>query len=153
MWCHSCHLLLAVNRDQSFYCRSATDNGVTNDQTGSGEQVSSKVAIKKISPFEHQTFCQRTLREIKILAHFSHENVSLYLSLYWVVIVTPSEFFYIQLDINSKDHWSHVFRITCNLHGQTAWPYFWYETQQVWNLNCIKSLTFCSIIILRLQYI
>ena len=26
-------------------------------------------------PFEHQTFCQRTLREIKILAHFHHENV------------------------------------------------------------------------------
>ncbi|CAB4058175.1 ERK [Lepeophtheirus salmonis] len=26
-----------------------------------------KVAIKKISPFEHQTYCQRTLREIKIL--------------------------------------------------------------------------------------
>ncbi|KAH9516710.1 Mitogen-activated protein kinase 1, variant 2 [Dermatophagoides farinae] len=28
-----------------------------------------KVAIKKISPFEHQTYCQRTLREIKILTH------------------------------------------------------------------------------------
>lgn len=34
-----------------------------------------RVAIKKISPFEHQTFCQRTLREIKILVHFKHENV------------------------------------------------------------------------------
>ena len=34
-----------------------------------------RVAIKKVSPFEHQTFCQRTLREIKILAHFQHENV------------------------------------------------------------------------------
>uniref|UniRef100_A0AC35TN64 Mitogen-activated protein kinase n=1 Tax=Rhabditophanes sp. KR3021 TaxID=114890 RepID=A0AC35TN64_9BILA len=34
-----------------------------------------RVAIKKISPFEHQTFCQRTLREIKILARFKHENV------------------------------------------------------------------------------
>ena len=29
-----------------------------------------KVAIKKISPFEHQTYCQRTLREIKILNRF-----------------------------------------------------------------------------------
>lgn len=35
----------------------------------------SKVAIKKISPFEHQTYCQRTLREIKILARFNHENI------------------------------------------------------------------------------
>ena len=35
-----------------------------------------KVAIKKISPFEHQTYCQRTLREITILTRFRHENVS-----------------------------------------------------------------------------
>ena len=34
-----------------------------------------KVAIKKISPFDHQTYCQRTLREIKILTRFHHENV------------------------------------------------------------------------------
>eukprot|EP00111_Clytia_hemisphaerica_P011565 TCONS_00034000-protein len=34
-----------------------------------------KVAIKKISPFEHQTYCQRTLREIKILFRFNHENI------------------------------------------------------------------------------
>ncbi|CAF0837342.1 unnamed protein product [Didymodactylos carnosus] len=34
-----------------------------------------KVAIKKITPFEHQCFCQRTLREIKILSRFRHENI------------------------------------------------------------------------------
>lgn len=34
-----------------------------------------RAAIKKISPFEHQTYCQRTLREIKILLRFKHENV------------------------------------------------------------------------------
>jgi len=34
-----------------------------------------KIAIKKISPFEHQTYCQRTLREIKILTRFGHENI------------------------------------------------------------------------------
>eukprot|EP00127_Corallochytrium_limacisporum_P004574 Clim_evm14s168 gene=Clim_evmTU14s168 len=34
-----------------------------------------RVAIKKISPFEHKTYCQRTLREIKILTHFDHENI------------------------------------------------------------------------------
>ncbi|KAH9396251.1 Mitogen-activated protein kinase 1 [Tyrophagus putrescentiae] len=45
-------------------CSSAFDN-VTQQ----------KVAIKKISPFEHQTYCQRTLREIKILTRFKHENI------------------------------------------------------------------------------
>merc|ERR1719470_427581 len=34
-----------------------------------------KVAIKKISPLEHQTYCQRTLREIKILNRIQHENI------------------------------------------------------------------------------
>lgn len=46
-------------------CRSAYDN-----------VTKTKVAIKKISPFEHQTYSQRTLREIKILTRFKHENVS-----------------------------------------------------------------------------
>ena len=49
-----------------FCSRSATDNA-----------TKTKVAIKKISPFEHQTYCQRTLREIKILNRLKHENVSL----------------------------------------------------------------------------
>lgn len=40
-------------------------------------QTNTKVAIKKISPFEHQTYCQRTLREIKILTRFRHENVNI----------------------------------------------------------------------------
>lgn len=34
-----------------------------------------KVAIKKVVPFEHQTFCQRTLREVKMLTRFEHENI------------------------------------------------------------------------------
>jgi mitogen-activated protein kinase 1/3 len=38
-------------------------------------ETKTKVAIKKISPFEHPTYCQRTLREIKILTRFSHENI------------------------------------------------------------------------------
>ena len=38
-------------------------------------ETQTKVAIKKISPFEHQTYCQRTLREIKILTRFNHENI------------------------------------------------------------------------------
>lgn len=29
-----------------------------------------KVAIKRITPFDHAMFCRRTLREIKLLRHF-----------------------------------------------------------------------------------
>lgn len=36
---------------------------------------STKVAIKRITPFEHSMFCLRTLREIKLLRHFRHENI------------------------------------------------------------------------------
>ncbi|MGH0180469.1 UNVERIFIED_CONTAM: hypothetical protein FKN15_003701 [Acipenser sinensis] len=42
---------------------------------GEGAYGMVRVAIKKISPFEHQTYCQRTLREIKILLRFRHENI------------------------------------------------------------------------------
>jgi len=38
-------------------------------------RLKEKVAIKKISPFEHQTYCQRTLREIRILLNLEHENI------------------------------------------------------------------------------
>jgi len=38
-------------------------------------KTNEKVAIKKISPFEHQTYCQRTLREIRILLSLKHENI------------------------------------------------------------------------------
>ncbi|CAH1757838.1 8464_t:CDS:2 [Entrophospora sp. SA101] len=34
-----------------------------------------KVAIKKITPFDHSMFCLRTLREIKLLRYFNHENI------------------------------------------------------------------------------
>ena len=34
-----------------------------------------RVAIKKISSFEHQTYCQQTFREVKILTHLKHENI------------------------------------------------------------------------------
>ncbi|KAI8967907.1 mitogen-activated protein kinase [Mycotypha africana] len=33
------------------------------------------VAIKRILPFEHAMFCLRTLREIKLLKYFNHENI------------------------------------------------------------------------------
>ena len=34
-----------------------------------------RVAIKKISPFEHQTYCQQTFREVKILTRLKHDNI------------------------------------------------------------------------------
>lgn len=34
-----------------------------------------KVAIKRITPFDHSMFCLRTLREIRLLRHFHHENI------------------------------------------------------------------------------
>ncbi|PWN30152.1 putative MAP kinase Kpp2 [Jaminaea rosea] len=34
-----------------------------------------RVAIKRITPFDHSMFCLRTLREIKLLRHFNHENI------------------------------------------------------------------------------
>jgi serine/threonine protein kinase len=34
-----------------------------------------RVAIKRITPFDHGMFCLRTLREIKLLRHFKHENI------------------------------------------------------------------------------
>nr|ODN95417.1 CMGC/MAPK protein kinase [Cryptococcus depauperatus CBS 7855] len=42
-----------------------------------GTHVPSRVpvAIKRITPFDHCMFCQRTLREIKLLRHFRHENI------------------------------------------------------------------------------
>ncbi|XP_065176092.1 mitogen-activated protein kinase 1-like [Sycon ciliatum] len=43
--------------------------------SATNQKTAERVAIKKISPFEHQTYCQRTLREIKILNRFSHENI------------------------------------------------------------------------------
>ncbi|CAF2599457.1 unnamed protein product [Rotaria sp. Silwood2] len=43
--------------------------------SGYDNETCQRVAIKKLSPFEHQCFCQRTLREIKILARFKHENI------------------------------------------------------------------------------
>lgn len=58
-----------------------------NFRSANDRVTKTKVAIKKISPFEHQTYCQRTLREIKILTRFKHENVSLEcLFWYWFLI-------------------------------------------------------------------
>ncbi|KAJ2749983.1 mitogen activated protein kinase [Coemansia pectinata] len=44
------------------------------------------VAIKRIGPFDSAMLCQRTLREIKLLKHFNHENI---ITLYDVVNLKP----------------------------------------------------------------
>jgi mitogen-activated protein kinase 1/3 len=49
--------------------------GVVASATDHASPTSERVAIKKMSPFEHQTFSQRTLREINILISFKHENI------------------------------------------------------------------------------
>lgn len=49
--------------------------GIVVKATDTENPEDNTVAIKKISPFDHQTYCQRTLREIKILLHFNHENI------------------------------------------------------------------------------
>jgi mitogen-activated protein kinase 1/3 len=39
-------------------------------------QTGTKVAIKKIAPFDHSIFALRTLRELKLLKYFAAEGVS-----------------------------------------------------------------------------
>jgi mitogen-activated protein kinase 1/3 len=39
-------------------------------------QTGTKVAIKKIAPFDHSMFALRTLRELKLLKYFAMEGVS-----------------------------------------------------------------------------
>lgn len=62
--CVTCNMRPVLCFFPHLRCSSALDNVTTQ-----------RVAIKKISPFEHQTYCQRTLREIKILLRFHHENI------------------------------------------------------------------------------
>lgn len=56
---------------------SANMNGHITNYYSSAIHVPSqrKVAIKRITPFDHSMFCLRTLREIKLLRHFHHENI------------------------------------------------------------------------------
>ncbi|KAJ2456060.1 mitogen activated protein kinase [Coemansia sp. RSA 2336] len=48
------------------------------------------VAIKRIGPFDSSMLCQRTLREIKLLKHFNHENI---ITIYDVVNLKPRDNF------------------------------------------------------------
>ncbi|VDM50209.1 unnamed protein product [Toxocara canis] len=38
-------------------------------------ETQKRIAIKRMTPFSHSIFCQRTLREIRILSKMKHENI------------------------------------------------------------------------------
>jgi mitogen-activated protein kinase 1/3 len=48
---------------------------LTGDSSALHKPSGQKVAIKKITPFDHSMFCLRTLREMKLLRYFNHENI------------------------------------------------------------------------------
>jgi serine/threonine protein kinase len=48
---------------------------LTVDSSAVHKPSGQKVAIKKITPFDHSMFCLRTLREMKLLRYFNHENI------------------------------------------------------------------------------
>jgi len=48
---------------------------LTLDSSALHKPSGQKVAIKKITPFDHSMFCLRTLREMKLLRYFNHENI------------------------------------------------------------------------------
>jgi len=53
----------------------ATDTQWVETEDDEEDHSEGKVAIKKIHSFENPTYCQRTLREIKMLKKFKHENL------------------------------------------------------------------------------
>ena len=59
------------------HCRSFAlySSSPTTDSSAVHVPTQRKVAIKRITPFDHSMFCLRTLREIKLLRHFHHENI------------------------------------------------------------------------------
>ena len=64
VWFGTIILNCLVDRSANLQCSSAIHKP-------SGQ----KVAIKKITPFDHSMFCLRTLREMKLLRYFNHENI------------------------------------------------------------------------------
>lgn len=51
------------------------DHKLTDHSSALHKPSGQKVAIKKITPFDHSMFCLRTLREMKLLRYFNHENI------------------------------------------------------------------------------
>lgn len=66
--CLWCRLVRVVGLARSIIANSSLSSAL---HKPSGQ----KVAIKKITPFDHSMFCLRTLREMKLLRYFNHENI------------------------------------------------------------------------------
>ncbi|KAG1452737.1 hypothetical protein G6F56_007741 [Rhizopus delemar] len=62
-----------MSRREEIVTRLKQFNG--GDQYDVVDVVGQMVAIKRILPFDHAMFCLRTLREIKLLKYFNHENI------------------------------------------------------------------------------
>ena len=55
--------------------RNGAGHILTSSSSALHKPSGQKVAIKKITPFDHSMFCLRTLREMKLLRYFNHENI------------------------------------------------------------------------------
>jgi mitogen-activated protein kinase 1/3 len=55
--------------------RCLRGNLLTSNSSALHKPSGQRVAIKKITPFDHSMFCLRTLREMKLLRYFNHENI------------------------------------------------------------------------------
>ncbi|ANZ75747.1 BA75_02530T0 [Komagataella pastoris] len=96
------------------------------------------VAIKKIQPFERTLFCLRTLREIKILKHFKHENIVALLDVQKPTsLETFNEVYLIQEYMETDLHKVILSQNLTNDHYQ----YFIYQI-----LRALKSLHGCNIV-------
>ncbi|CDK27595.1 unnamed protein product [Kuraishia capsulata CBS 1993] len=98
-----------------------------------------KVAIKKINPFERPLFCLRTLREIKILKHFKHENV---IQLHEVQ--KPADFASFQEVYLIQEYMETDLHKVLSSSSQISDDHCKYFTYQI--LKAVKALHSCDII-------
>ncbi|KAJ1734681.1 mitogen activated protein kinase [Coemansia sp. Benny D160-2] len=96
------------------------------------------VAIKKIGPFDSAMLCQRTLREIKLLKHFNHENI---ITLYDVVNLNPrNEFSHVYIVQELLDIDLHRIIKTQTLSEEHV-QYFLYQI-----LRALKYIHSCNVL-------
>ena len=63
---------------------SAEDSKSVHKDSQTGQQVRVKVAIKKLArPFQSAIHAKRTYRELRMLKHMQHENVSIFYLMYY----------------------------------------------------------------------
>lgn len=68
-------LVFPVERDGPGSAHTVSDSILNDNSSAIHKPSGQKVAIKKITPFDHSMFCLRTLREMKLLRYFNHENI------------------------------------------------------------------------------